>query len=146
MFVDESEEYHHIELEQGSAELIKYYLNEATNLLHNNKDFKFVLTLSGQGWATIREDSQILQHFLFVLYYSQGLLGTKLNPEDISDFTHQIRYSYPCGQKVLGIGYSYTDLKFLGESNVSIGLSSDLPTDIKVYCLDKIVEALKLGP
>ena len=47
---------------------------------------------------------------------------------------------------MLGIGYSFTDLKFLGESNVSIGLSSDLPTDIKVYNLDKIVEALKLGP
>lgn len=146
MITDGTEDCQHIELGQGSAELIKYYMNEVTNLLNINHHFKYILTINGKAWETIREDSQILHHFLFVLYYSQGLLATKLRPEDIAELTHQIRHSYPTKQKVLGIGYSFTDLKFLGESNVSIGLSSDLPTDIKVHGLDKIIEALNLGP
>ena len=121
-------------------------MNEATNLLNSSKDYKYILTLNGKAWRTICSDSQILQHFLFVLYYSQGLLATRLTSEEIAILTNRIRHSYPDTQKVLGIGYSFTDLKFLGESNVSIGLSSDLPTDIKIYCLDKIMEALNLGP
>jgi hypothetical protein len=46
----------------------------------------------------------------------------------------------------LGIGYSYSDLKFLGECDVSISTSKDLPTDINVDSLDSIREILKLGP
>ena len=72
-------EFKQIELEQDSAELIKYYMNEATNLLNNNKEFKYILTLNGAAWRTIYSDSEVLQHFLFVLYYSQGLLATKLS-------------------------------------------------------------------
>jgi hypothetical protein len=43
----------------------------------------------------------------------------------------KIRFGYPREHKILGIGYSYTDLKFLGDCNIGIGISKDLPTDIK---------------
>lgn len=46
----------------------------------------------------------------------------------------------------MAIGYSYQDLKFLGESDVSISTCQDLPTDIKVDNLNKIIETLKMGP
>lgn len=87
-----------------------------------------------------------MQHFMFVLYYAQAVLAIKFSPDDIGEFTHKIRSSYPEEEKVLGIGYSYSDLKFLGEADVSISTCHDLPTDIKVDALSKIIEALKLGP
>lgn len=87
-----------------------------------------------------------MQHFLFVLYYAQAVFGIKFGPEAIREFTHRIRVSYPDDQKVLGIGYSYSDLKFLGESDVSISTCQDLPTDVKAESLLKIIESLKLGP
>jgi hypothetical protein len=51
---------------------------------------------------------------MFVLYYAQGMIAIKFKSEDIGELTRNIRYSYPEDQKVLGIGYSYSDLKFLG--------------------------------
>lgn len=87
-----------------------------------------------------------MQHFMFVLYYAQAVIGIKLRSEDIAELTHRIRTSFPEDQKVLGIGYSYTDLKYLGESNLSISTCQDLPTDIKVQNLGKITEILRMGP
>lgn len=79
-----------------------------------------------------------MQHFMFVLYYSQALVAIQFQSEDIGEIARKIRISYIEDQKVLGIGYSYSDLKFLGESNVSISTCRDLPTDIKVENLQKI--------
>ena len=90
--------------------------------------------------------SSVLQHFLFVLHHSQGMLTYDFLAEDIAEMTRRIRYGYPREQKILGIGYSYTDLKFLGESNVGIGVSKDLPADIKADGIEKIEEIVELGP
>lgn len=46
----------------------------------------------------------------------------------------------------MGVGYSYCDLQFLAEADVGVGLSPNLPTDLMVDNLDKIVEILKVGP
>ena len=83
---------------------------------------------------------------MFVLYYAQAVLAIKFQADDIGEFTNKIRSSFPNPEKVLGIGYSYSDLKFLASSDVSISTCQDLPTDIKVDSLNKITEALKLGP
>jgi hypothetical protein len=83
---------------------------------------------------------------MFVLYYAQALITIKFNSLAIADLTYKIRNSYPETQKVLGIGYSCTDVKFLGECNVSISACQDLFTDVKVTKLNKIIETLKLGP
>lgn len=87
-----------------------------------------------------------MQHFMLALHYSQALIAIKFTSNQISELTHKIRTSYPEKNTVLGIGYSYEDLKFLGESNVSISACQDLPTDIKVDCLSKIIDVLKIGP
>jgi hypothetical protein len=55
-----------------------------------------------------------MQHFMFVLNYSQAMIAIKFESKDIGELTHKIRSSYIKPQKVLGIGYSYSDLKFLG--------------------------------
>ena len=47
---------------------------------------------------------------------------------------------------MLGIGYSYCDLQFLAESDVGMGVSPNLPSDIMVENLDKAVELLQVGP
>lgn len=57
-----------------------------------------------------------------------------------------MRNRYPEEQKIIGIGSCFTDLKFLGESNISIGMESDLPTDLKANDLNKISDAIDLGP
>lgn len=142
----EDEKIKDIELEGDSAELIKYYLNEATNLIHNNSNFAYIVTVNGNAWKVIRGNSQVMQHFMFVLYYAQAVLAIKFQADDIGEFTNKIRSSFPNPEKVLGIGYSYSDLKFLASSDVSISTCQDLPTDIKVDSLNKITEALKLGP
>ena len=128
-----------------STDLIKYYLNEATNLIQSNPNFKYMITVNGKAWKFIKVNSEVMQHFLLVLYYAQAMLAFKFRSEDIGQLTHLIRTSYPEIEKVLGIGYSYSDLKFLGESDVSISTCQDLPTDIKVDSLNKISETLKLG-
>jgi hypothetical protein len=80
-----------------------------------------------------------MQHFMFVLYYAQALITIKFNSLAIADLTSKIRTAYPQPQKVLGIGYSCTDVKFLGECNVSISACQDLFTDVKVIKLYKII-------
>ena len=74
------------------------------------------------------------------------MLTYDFEAEDIAEMTRRVRNGYPREQKVLGIGYSYTDLKFLGESNVGIGVSQDLPADIKADGIEKIQEIVELGP
>lgn len=83
---------------------------------------------------------------MLVLNYAEALIAIKFTSEYIGELTHKIRSSYPDKNTVLGIGYSYDDLKFLGESNVSISTCPDLPTDIKVESLNKIIDVLKIGP
>jgi hypothetical protein len=102
--------------------------------------------VNGNAWQVIRANSQVMQHFMFVMYYAQAVLGIQFQSNDIEEFTKKIRSSYPDIQKVLGVGYSYSDLKFLACSDISISTCRDLPTDIKVDSLAKITEALKLGP
>ena len=55
-----------------------------------------------------------------------------------ADLTQRLKNSYPRSHGVLGIGYSYNDLQFLAESDVGIGLSPNLPTDLMVDNLDKV--------
>lgn len=83
---------------------------------------------------------------MFVLHFSQALIAIKFSSENIGDLANKIRSSYPDKNTVLAIGYSYDDLKFLGQSNLSISTSQDLPTDIKVQNLNKIIQVLKIGP
>ena len=108
----EDEKIKDIELEGDSAELNKYYLNEATNLIQNNSNFAYIVTVNGNAWKVIRGNSQVMQHFMFVLYYAQAVLAIKFQADDIGEFTNKIRSSFPNPEKVLGIGYSYSDLKF----------------------------------
>ena len=111
--------------------MVKYYLNEATSILHHHKNFEYILIINGKTWKHITYNSEILQHFLFVLHHSQGLITYGFESEDIAEMAKRIRHGFPREQKILGIGYSYSDLKFLGESSIGIGLSKDLPADIK---------------
>jgi hypothetical protein len=57
LILNENEAIKDIEFEGSSAERIKYYLNEATNLLHNNEQFKYGITVSGKAWGVIQESS-----------------------------------------------------------------------------------------
>lgn len=42
----------------------------------------------------------------------------------------RLKQSYPQEQNILAIGNSYGDLKFQDESDISISVGSQLPTDI----------------
>ena len=91
-------------------------------------------------------NTDIMQHFLLALYHSEGILAFDFEPALAADLTQRLKNSYPRSHGVLGIGYSYCDLQFLAESDVGIGLSPNLPTDLMVDSLDKVIEALQIGP
>lgn len=83
MIAEGNEEIRDIELEGESTDLIKYYLNEATNLIQSNPNFKYMITVNGKAWKFIRVNSEVMQHFLLVLYYAQAMLAFKFRSEDI---------------------------------------------------------------
>lgn len=58
------------------------------------------------------ENSDIMKHFLLILYYSQGLIAYNFNQERTAQLTQKLKNSYPRDNKVLAIGNSYEDLKF----------------------------------
>ena len=53
-----------------------------------------------------------MQHFMFVVYYCQGLIGYNFSPQQTAEFTIKLKNSYPNELNVLAIGNSYGDLKF----------------------------------
>lgn len=57
--------------------MIKYYLNEATNLIKNDNNLQYLITLNGKAWKIIRNNSEVMQHFMFVLNYAQAMLAIK---------------------------------------------------------------------
>lgn len=73
-----------------------------------------------------------MQHFMFVVYYCQGLIGYNFTPEQTAELTIRLKNTYPKEQNILAIGKSYGDLKFQDESDISISVGSLLPTDINV--------------
>ncbi len=76
-----------------------------------------------------------MQHFLLVVYYCQGLIGYNFTPQQTAELTMKLKQSYPEEQTVLAIGNSYGDLKFQDESDISISVGSQLPTDINAETL-----------
>jgi hypothetical protein len=80
----------------------------------------------------MQENSDIMQHFLFVIHYCQGIIAYNFTSEQTAELTLKLKHSYPREQQILAIGSSYGDLKFADESDVSISVGSPLQTDINV--------------
>jgi hypothetical protein len=83
---------------------------------------------------------------MFVIYYCQGLIGYNFTPLQTAELTIKLKNSYPQEQNILAIGNSYGDLKFQDESDISISVGSQLPTDINVETLDHAIKIISYGP
>lgn len=87
-----------------------------------------------------------MQHFLFVAFYCQGIIGYNFTPQQTAELTMLLKQSYPVEQNILAIGNSYGDLKFQDESDISISVASQLPTDINADTLGHVIKILSEGP
>jgi len=70
------------------------------------------LIINEKAWDVMCENSDIMKHFLFILYYSQGLIAYNFNQERTAELTIKLKESYPRHHTILAIGNSYGDLKF----------------------------------
>lgn len=119
-----------VNFDKQTSELTRYYLNEVTRKIKSNSRYNFGIIINGQTWNLLQDNSDIMQHFLFVVFYCQGLIGYNFTPQQTAELTIKLKTSYPQEQKILAVGNSYGDLKFQDESDISISVGSHLPTDI----------------
>ena len=119
-----------VNFDKQTSELTRYYLNEVTRKIKSNSRYNFGIIINGQTWNLLQDNSDIMQHFLFVVFYCQDLIGYNFTPQQTAELTIKLKTSYPQEQKILAVGNSYGDLKFQDESDISISVGSHLPTDI----------------
>jgi hypothetical protein len=86
-----------------------------------------------------------MQHFLFVIYYCQGLIAYNFSPQQTAELTIKLKNSYPEEQKILAIGNCYGDLKFQDQSDISISVGSHLSTDINAETLENAIKIISRG-
>lgn len=87
-----------------------------------------------------------MQHFLFIAFYCQGIIGYNFTPQQTAELTMRLKQSYPEEQNILAIGNSYGDLKFQDQSDISISVGSQLPTDINADTLENVLKIMAEGP
>lgn len=96
-----------------------------------------------------------MQHFLFVVYYSQSIVAYDLQPRATAEFTRKLKCGYNHEHTILTIGSSYADLLYQDHSDISLSISadpncpgdnpwtsSDLLTDIRAQSTAKLKEII----
>ncbi|CAD8127655.1 unnamed protein product [Paramecium sonneborni] len=94
----------------------------------------YSIILSGEQFKIISEDSVLLGHLIFLLYFCNSLIAYKFNAFDKAEIIKIIQTQFQGNKKVLAIGDSFNDIQMFRQANMGIQLFH-IPTSYLNYKL-----------
>ena len=81
--------------------------------------FRFSLLVSGTSFKQILNNAYLQDHFAFVAYFAQSVVGFDMTPEQKAQLIKIIRVKMNQNYKTMFIGDTLADLRAFTDSNIS---------------------------
>lgn len=99
--------------------------------MKNKKGFSYVIVMNQQTADIVLDDSDCLQHFIYLLYESKSFIGYALLPTTIGRLIQLLKDNSPSINTVMALGYGYYNIDMLSHADVGIGMG-ELQADINI--------------
>ena len=80
----------------------------------------FSILLNGPSFAIIENDSYLLSHFIFILFFSTSVVGYNLSQLQKAHLIKIIKKSFPGNKRVMAVGSCLNDIEMFSQADFGI--------------------------